>query len=263
MDLEAEYNNRARVPEHPAFLARWQRDAAAFRAAHPPETLRYGAGEREVTDLFLPAGIAGPVGALFIHGGYWQALGREWMSHCASGLLARGVAVGVPSYDLCPGVTLDAICRQMEAAAAALARRLGRPVLAAGHSAGGHLAAWLLARSEVVGAALPVSGLFWLEPLVATSINGGLHLDAEASRRLSPALWPAPGKPLHAVVGGEESAEFLRQTEGFAPLWGGTSERIPGAHHFSVLDPWANPSHPLMEVAEKLARGAGDGLTKL
>ena len=33
MDLEAEYNNRARVPEHPAIIEGWQRDAAAFEAA--------------------------------------------------------------------------------------------------------------------------------------------------------------------------------------------------------------------------------------
>ncbi|MBY0338010.1 MAG: alpha/beta hydrolase, partial [Acetobacteraceae bacterium] len=125
MDLEAEYNNRARVPDHPAHLARWQREAAAFRAAHPPETLRYGAGEREAMDLFRPAGATDPPGALFLHGGYWQALGREWVSHCAAGLLGRGVAVGVASYDLCPAVPLAAICAQAEAAAAALAARLG------------------------------------------------------------------------------------------------------------------------------------------
>ncbi|MBY0336660.1 MAG: alpha/beta hydrolase, partial [Acetobacteraceae bacterium] len=135
--------------------------------------------------------------------------------------------------------------------------------LAAGHSAGGHLAAWLLARSPAAGAALPVSGVFWLEPLLPTSINAGLGLDAAAARALSPALLPAPGRPLHAVVGAEESGAFIRQTEAFASLWGGTSERIAGTNHFTVLDPWANTSHPLMAVAEKLARQAGAGLTNL
>src|SRR5215468_5801289 len=32
IDYEAEYNNRARVPEHPDIMARWDRDAADYRA---------------------------------------------------------------------------------------------------------------------------------------------------------------------------------------------------------------------------------------
>ena len=31
IDYEVEYNNRARVPEHPAIFARWQKEAAAYR----------------------------------------------------------------------------------------------------------------------------------------------------------------------------------------------------------------------------------------
>jgi len=258
LDLEAEYNNRARVPEHPAVLARWAADAAAFRALHPPETFAYGPGPRERLDLFLPPGVARPPGVLFVHGGYWQALDRGAVSHFAAGLLARGVAVGMPSHDLCPGVTLARIAGQAEAAARALHARLRVPLLASGHSAGGHLAAWLLARlpAEIVAAALPISGVFWLEPLVGTSINAALRLDAVAARALSPALLAPPGRPLHAVVGGAESAEFLRQSEALAARWGGTFEALPGLHHFSVLDPLTDPAHPLSARAEALARAA-------
>ncbi len=31
IDYEVEYNNRARVPENPALIAGWARDAAAYR----------------------------------------------------------------------------------------------------------------------------------------------------------------------------------------------------------------------------------------
>jgi len=31
IDYEVEYNNRARVPEHPEIFARWERDSAAYR----------------------------------------------------------------------------------------------------------------------------------------------------------------------------------------------------------------------------------------
>src|SRR4028119_2076572 len=36
IDYEAEYNNRARVPEHPGIIRGWVRDAAAYREAAGP-----------------------------------------------------------------------------------------------------------------------------------------------------------------------------------------------------------------------------------
>lgn len=259
-----EYNNRARVPESGALISRWLQAAAAFRLAHPPETLAYGPGAREVMDLFLPPGVARPPVAMFFHGGYWQALDGRAVSHCAAGLVARGVAVAVPSYDLCPEVPLARILAQAEAAARTLQARMGRPALAMGHSAGGHLAAMLLARlpAEVVAAALPISGLFWLEPLLGTSINAKLGLDAATACALSPALLPSPGRPLHAVVGGAESDEFLRQGRDFAGLWGGGFEALPGLNHFTVLDPLSDAAHPLVQRATQLAWQAGAGLTQ-
>ncbi len=252
MDAEAQYNNRARVPDSGAIIAGWAGRAAAFRAEQPPEVIAYGDGPREAMDLFLPEGP--PRGAaLFIHGGYWQALGREWGSHWARGLLAHGVAVALPSYGLCPAVPVARIGAQMEAAALALHARLGMPLLAAGHSAGGQLAAWLLARLDCVATAMPVSGVFWLEPLLETSINRGLELDAAAARAASPGLWPSPGKPLHCVVGGAESEEFLRQTRDLATLWNGTAEALDGLDHFTVLAPFEEPAHPLTRRAAMLA----------
>jgi len=52
IDYEVEYNNRARVPEHPAVMAGWVRDASAYRESHPPRSIPYGAGGRNVIDFF-------------------------------------------------------------------------------------------------------------------------------------------------------------------------------------------------------------------
>ncbi|WP_149536853.1 alpha/beta hydrolase [Siccirubricoccus phaeus] len=269
MDAEAEYNNRARVPEHPAILAAWAVEAAKFRATWPEAELdlAYGPGERERLDLFRPGPGEGWPVALFFHGGYWQSLDRRWFSHMARGVLARGVAMAMPSYDLCPAVPLRVIVTQARAAAAYLHRRSGRRLLAMGHSAGGQLAALLLATEwraldpflppDLVAAALPISGVFELEPLLPTSMAAALRLTPEEARALSPRFLPPPGGALHAVVGGAESTEFRRQARDFAAAWGGTVEELPGCNHFTVLDPLAEPESGLAQRAAAMALALG------
>ena len=173
VDYEVEYNNRARVPENPSIIAGWARDAAAYRERHTPRVIGYGAGARNSIDLF-PGNDQGPV-VVFIHGGYWQALDGSFFSHLAGGLNAHGVSVAIPSYDLCPAVTVEEIIEQMRMATRELAR-LDRSLVMSGHSAGGHLAACMLATDwqaydaslpgDPVIAAYAISGLFELGPLV-------------------------------------------------------------------------------------------------
>ncbi|MDB5375551.1 MAG: Arylformamidase [Belnapia sp.] len=270
LDLQAQYDNRAMVPEHPAIIEGWARDAAAFRAGWAEATLdlAYGPGERERLDLFRPGPGEDWPTALLIHGGYWRALDRRFLSHGARGLLAHGIAVAVPSYDLCPAVPLARITDQLRAAAGFLHRRCGRRLLAMGHSAGGHAAAMLMATdwpalglpAGLVPAGLPISGVFELWPLLGTTIADGLGLDAASARAQSPALLPAPaGGLLHAVVGGAESGEFIRQTRDFAAHWGGSWESLPGANHFTVLAPLSDPASPLVARAARMAVLPGPG----
>jgi len=262
MELEAEYNNGAKVPGSAAIVARWPREAEAFRAAHPRAELglAYGPSPRQAMDIFWPApGRTAPL-AMFIHGGYWQRNDRSLFSHFARGLLAHGVAVAMPSYDLSPQVTVATIVEQVRAAAALLARRHGRPMLAIGHSAGGHLAAMLLATdwaarglaAPAVSAALPISGLFDLPPLTHTSVNTALGLDEAEARRLSPLFLPRPPGVLHAVVGGDEGVEYTRQSRSIAEAWGGTWAAMPGRNHFTAPEPLGDPDSPLTKIAVKL-----------
>lgn len=262
MDMQAEYDNRGKVPEYATILEGWRRDAAAFRAAHPITELDvpYGPGERQALDLYWPdSSRAAPI-AMFVHGGYWAALDRRVFSHLAAGLLAHGVAVAMPSYDLCPQVILETLIGQVRAAAAFVARRHGRAMLAMGHSAGGHLAAMLLATDwgahglpkATVRAALPISGLFDLLPLLQTTVNGPLGLDEATAQRLSPVNLPSPGLPLHAVVGATEGAEYTRQSRSIAEAWGGAWEAAEGANHFTVVNPLGDPGSALVGTALRL-----------
>ena len=260
IDFEAEYNNRARVPEHPSVIAGWARDAQAWRCSRPNlfHSISYGPGARNTIDVF-PSRNQGDM-VVFIHGGYWQALDGSFFSHLAAGLNAHGVSVAIPSYDLCPQVSIEDIIAQMRMAARELAR-LGRRLVISGHSAGGHLAACLMATDwrsidaalpeDFVKAAYAISGLFDLGPLVKTSINNALGLDAAAARQASPLSWPVPSHgSLDAVVGGDESAEYFRQSRMIVDAWGhaGIETRfmeVPGANHFTAIAPLADPNSPM------------------
>jgi arylformamidase len=57
------------------------------------------------------------------------------------------------------------------------------------------------------------------------------------------------------VVGGAESDEYLRQSRDMAAAWGGSFAAIPGANHFTVLAPFADPASDVVLRAESLARG--------
>lgn len=250
IDLEAEYNNLKKVPDPGAIIAGWARDSTAFRAWYAWKQLdiAYGPTPRQALDLFWPTRQRDTPIAMFIHGGYWQRLDKSFFSHLARGLLAHGIAVAIPSYDLCPQVTLAEITDQLRAAAAFLHEHHRRPVLATGHSAGGHLAAMLMA-AELVPAALPISGLFDLVPMISTSMNAALRLDPAEAQRLSPLSLPPPPGRLHAVVGGDEGPEFARQSRSIAEAWGGTWESLPAHNHFSILDDLVDPASPMVRKA--------------
>jgi arylformamidase len=276
IDYESEYNNRARVPEHPQIFARWERDAAAYRAAIAQArrpAMRYGNTARQTIDLFLAE--SGPDAALavFIHGGWWRSFEPALFSHMAAGLNAHGISVAVPGYDLCPQVGIADIIAQMRAALLLLWRTYGRRMLVYGHSAGGHLAAAMMATdwpalapgtpADLVPAGYAISGVFDLLPITQVAMNADFRLDAAGAKAVSPLYWLAPrGFALDAVVGGLESSEFLRQSRAIADAWGKAGvvtryEEIAGTNHFTVLDPLADPNSAMVARLVALAGRLG------
>jgi arylformamidase len=275
IDYEAEYNNRARVPEHPEIFARWAREAEDYRAEAMKERraelgLSYGSSLRQFIDLFSARrAVTAPL-ALFIHGGYWRSLDPSLFSHMARGLNAHDVTVAVVGYDLCPEVTIAEIIEQIRHACLFLWLRTGQRMMIYGHSAGGHLAATMLATEwqarypkappDLVPAAYSISGLFDLSTLVSIPMAQDLRLDESEARSVSPLFWPAPkGRPFDAVVGALESSEFLRQSRTIADSWGKAGaqtryEAIPGTNHFTVIDALADPHSAMVGRLAELAR---------
>jgi arylformamidase len=274
IDYEAEYNNRARVPEHPEIFARWTRDAELFRAealkaGRAELGLSYGDTPRQFVDLFLPeTGEAAPL-AMFVHGGWWRSLDPSFHSHVARGPTANGILVAVVGYDLCPTVTIADIIAQIGRACAFLWQRFGRRIFVYGHSAGGHLAGAMVATdwpalypkapADLIPAGYSISGVFDLVPLLNTSVNQDLRLDAATAREVSPAFWPLkPGHVFDAVVGGLESSEFKRQSQLITQAWQGAAqtryEEISGKNHFTVIESLADPQSAMTARVAALAK---------
>jgi arylformamidase len=274
VDYEVEYNNRARVPEHAEIFARWQRDAAAYRDRMKVEEnaelgLAYGTSARQKVDLFFPDATGHTPLALFVHGGYWRSLDAATFSHVSAGLNARGVAVVVAGYDLCPNVTIGQIINQIRTACLFLWRRFGQRLMVYGHSAGGHLAACMVATDwkkldskapiDLVPAGYAISGVFDLTPLINTAMNVDLRLDDTEVARISPMYWPVTrGRVFDAVVGGLESSEFLRQSHIITDNWRQRGvearyEEIAGANHFTAVDPLSDPNSAMTARCAELA----------
>jgi arylformamidase len=250
--LDRQYNNRARIPEHPVIFERWREESADVRERHASRLdLTYGDGPDETLDVFPAADshAAAPV-LVFIHGGWWRSLDKADHSFIAPAFTQAGAMVVVPNYALCPAVTIETIALQMVGALAWTYRNAAlhggdpRRIVVAGHSAGGHLAAMLMCcRWQQVAAdlpAAPISGVFDLEPIRQVPfLQADLRLTETSARQLSPSRFPAPAGELVAVAGALESEEFLRQNTLIRDAWGARTvtacETIPGANHLTVL----------------------------
>ncbi len=258
LDLDAEYDTSRQLPGgnvgayFEAFDAasRDARDAIAMTAA-----IRYGAHARESFDFFPAARPNAPL-FVWVHGGYWRRMSKDQFSYVAPPIVAAGGAVAVLNYPLAPGPSLDeivaAVRRGYDAALAHATAVDGVPsrVIVGGHSVGAQLAA-SIAAARRTGGLVAISGLYDLQPLRSTAINGWIAMDEACAARNSPlANPPVHAGPLVASVGDGEQGEFHRQQRAYVAAWrawSGEVREIDGAglNHFSIVLELARPQAPL------------------
>lgn len=283
--LDAQYNNRARVPNFAEYLARWKHDSALTRArmlgAGAKIDLAYGPSPAEKLDVFpAPPGPGGrkPPVLAFFHGGYWRALDKSDFSYPAQAYVNAGITYVSINYALTPDVTVGEIVRQARAALAWLYRNpeahggdIDR-LYVSGHSAGGQLAPMVASTdwaalglpADLIKGTVAISGLFDLEPIRLCYLDEGMALNADSVRENSPIYQipprNRPAGPLILCVGGEESPEYHRQQAEYAQKWARTqaTARVvdaPGCTHFSIADWFGDSASPLFQACRSLALG--------
>jgi arylformamidase len=244
----------------PFLRAYTAQSAAALQACAARRDLAYGEKASNRVDIFLPAsgaGAAPPPLLVFIHGGYWQELSKESSLFAAPSCVQAGFGFAAVDYTLAPAASVHEIaleCRRalrwLHARGAAHGFDPAR-IVVAGSSAGAHLAAMVCLRGWEGDADLPaglpvaavlVSGVYELAPLIGTSIDEALSLDAQSAAAVSPQRLPLGGFPPSVVCWGEiETAEFKRQGRDFARALAAAGVppprlfEVPGRNHFDVI----------------------------
>ena len=276
--LEAAYSPSSCIGgNYQPFVQAYAQRSAQAQARLAFKTHGYGPAPAQRLDLFLPAAAAGaqpPPLLVFIHGGYWQALGKDQSAFAAADCVRQGIAHAVLGYTLAPQASLPQIVAECRLALRWLHSRAGalgfdaRRIVVAGSSAGAHLAAMVAlpdagdpGLAGCVQATVLVSGIYALEPLLGTSINAALGLTLPVALAMSPALQPLAGFAPGIVCWGEvETDEFKRQGQDFAHALRAAGRacqvfEVAQRNHFDIVLDLADPGTPLGRAVLALLRG--------
>ena len=257
-ELDAQYNNRAHVPDYENYYERWKPACAEILTNFENHLdLPYGNRARERIDLILPEGRGPHPIQLYIHGGYWMSRSKSDQTFLAKPFVETGVAFGLIEYDLIPDVRIIDITRQCRTAAAWIyenAHSYGldaNQIYVSGHSAGGHLTAMLALTDWTAFGKCPtnlmkggcaISGIYDLNPIKLSYMQDILSFNTTEVVENSPILSDnVPKTPLIITVGAAETDEFRRQSKAFSDDWytkGGNCSFLEqsSSNHFSILD---------------------------
>ena len=223
---------------------------------------RYGNKRSQLGELFLPPGEGPFPVAVLIHGGYWRAqYGRKLMHPLCRDLAERGWAAWNLEYRRLGRVsgggwpnTFDDVAAAIDHLPDVLAPLDLARVVAIGHSAGGHLAAWAATRPSprlTVTAVVSQAGVLDLRRAWEWRLSGGVvrrllggtpEQQPERYAAASPAARLPLGVPVLLTHGGRDENVPLAMSEDFeraATAAGDECELVvlPDDDHFCHLDP--------------------------
>ena len=246
-ERDAAYNNTLAVPDSAEWVARWQACSAQCRPRGVLD-MPYGPRERNKVDLFR--GDPAKPTLVYIHGGYWQRGARDWYACMGDGVAAHGWSSAIVGYTLAPDASLTQIVDEIQTAIGwiadnAASHGLGRQLVVAGWSAGGHLTAMALSAPAIV-AGLAISGVFELGPIRDTYLDEKLSLTDAEIANLSPLRLPPVEKPLAIAYGTAELPPLVDDSRALHALRSAAHQPgplipLPGRNHFDALDELRKP----------------------
>lgn len=271
--LDRQYNNRLHVPDFAIYIDRWKSSSRQTEKEYPViKDIAYGKLSREQLDIY-PSLQPSSKTLIFIHGGYWQKFDKADFQFIAKAFGAYDVTTVIINYPLAPAVSVDQVLLSCRGAVQWLHQNIsvysGDPgqFYVAGHSAGGQLAAMLMATNwkefnipvNVINGVCTISGIFNLEPIRLSDLNQVLNMDSATAFRNSPVqLLPSTRCPLAIVVGGDETNEFHDQSQELYTCW---EKIIPaeiilaeGLNHFSIVETMLDPVSDLHVVIRKIMK---------
>lgn len=234
----------------------------------------YGTDPSQFGDLYLPEGEPRGV-VVVIHGGFWKAeYGLDYGAPLAEDLARRGWAAWnieyrrVGSGGGAPG-TFDDVAAAIDKLA-----DLGldlSTVVALGHSAGGHLAAWAASRGRFeqwaggvdLTAVVSQAGVLDLRTAYDENLGGGAvaallaHAPGPDDAPLDPQQQLPLDVPLWCVHGASDDIVPIGQSRGYvaaAAAAGARAELVEvDGDHFTVIDPSSDAWARTLAVLDTLA----------
>ncbi|KFL31384.1 hypothetical protein JP75_07400 [Devosia riboflavina] len=267
------FRTRDHVPDFDAISADYRVASAATRAqiSHRLD-LAYGAEPDERLDIFLPGegAKAAPI-HLFVHGGYWRANRKDDYNFIADVVTSAGAIAAIVDYSLMPKVRMARLVDQVRRAAVWLQENAetfgGDParISASGHSAGAHLAFYLVGKGphepdfapNVVSSVLLVSGLYDLAPISRSFLQAEIGLTPDEIAQWSPlGATVRADTNLSAVVGALETAPFHEQAKALAAQHGASLATLAGLNHMSIVRALGQPGTPAAAALTALIVGS-------
>jgi arylformamidase len=256
--LDSQYNNRLHVPDYANYLNRWELQSREAEKKLPViKDISYGDLPREKLDVF-PSLLPHSKTLIFIHGGYWHLWDKTMFHFIANGFHSYGVTTVLLTYPFASEVSMDQVVLSCRNAINWLYKNVslfnGDPdeIYVVGHSAGGHLAAMLMATdwrllnpnlpANVLKGTCAISGLFNLVPIHLSYLNAVLKMDMQTSLRNSPVnLQPLNTCPLIIAVGSAETVEFNDQSKELYAAWKDKGIdiqllQLPELNHYSIIE---------------------------
>jgi arylformamidase len=277
--IDKAYAPSRALPEgvFPAHMALYRSRSEEMVRTLPCERgIVYDQASGETLDLFPAPGHGLKPVFVYIHGGYWRMLSKDDSAFMAGAFTSLGISVVVVDYTLAPKVNLEEIVRQVRAAIAWVwheGREHGldpERIHVGGSSAGGHLTGAVIAGGwraaaglpeNAIKGAMPVSGVFDLEPLTRSFVNEWMKFDAAQVQALSP-IRHLPPVPCKMVVawGADETSGFHDQSHAWLAAWRGAGFpavelMVPGRHHFDIVLDWGDPESAMTRALAAMVLG--------